>query len=130
MSTEREFGREIARTLDSGLALPAEISARLEAARARAVAAQQTVEPSLALEVVDGITWGLAGPSRWLTHVLLPAALLIAGVIGVQTWRESQQNAAAAAEAAELDARLLKGDLPIDAYLDNGFQAWLKRSSE
>jgi len=127
---EREFGRKIAQTLDGGLALPAEASARLEAARARALASQRRNEPSLVLEIVEGITLRLAGPSQWITHVLLPAALLIGGAIGLQYWQESRQSAAAAAEAAELDARLLKSDLPIDAYLDNGFQSWLKRSSE
>lgn len=127
---EREFGRKIARTLDGGLALPAEASARLEAARAGAIASQSRSEPSLALEIVEGIRWHLAGPSHWITHVLLPAALLISGVVGLQYWQQSQRDATAAAEAADLDARLLKSDLPIDAYLDNGFQAWLKRSSE
>ena len=28
---------------------------------------------------------------------------------------------------ADLDARLLTDDLPIDAYLDKGFDSWLKR---
>ena len=27
------------------------------------------------------------------------------------------------------DAAVLTGDLPLDAYLDKGFDAWLKRSS-
>jgi len=127
---EREFGRKIARNLDGGLGLTAEAAARLEAARARAIASQRRSEPSLALEIVDGITWRLAGPSNWITQVLLPAALLIGGLIGLHHWQASQDNALAAAEAADLDTRLLKGDLPIDAYLDNGFQTWLKRSSD
>ena len=31
------------------------------------------------------------------------------------------------AELAEIDSQLLTDDLPIDAYLDRGFQNWLKR---
>ena len=33
-------------------------------------------------------------------------------------------------EFEELDAQILTSDLPIDAYLDRGFQHWLKTSSE
>jgi hypothetical protein len=127
---EREFGRKIAQTLDGGLNLPTEALARLKAARARAVDAQRHVEPSLALTIVDGISARLAGPAQWLTHVLLPVLLLIGGMVGLNYWQDSQQRALTAADTAELDTRLLQGDLPIDAYLDSGFQAWLKRSSE
>jgi hypothetical protein len=127
---EREFGRKIAQTLDGGLNLPTEALARLKAARARAVGAQRHVEPSLALTIVDGISARLAGPAQWLTHVLLPVLLLIGGMVGLNYWQDSQQRALTAADTAELDTRLLQGDLPIDAYLDSGFQAWLKRSSE
>jgi hypothetical protein len=31
------------------------------------------------------------------------------------------------AEAVELDTQLLADELPIDAYLDKGFEAWLKK---
>jgi hypothetical protein len=127
---EREFGRKIVRTLDGGLDLPAEVLARLKAARAQAVDAQRHVEPSLALTIVDGISARLAGPTQWVTHVLLPVLLLIGGMIGFSYWQDSQQRALVAADTAEVDIRILQGDLPIDAYLDNGFQAWLKRSSE
>jgi|AP12_2_1047962.scaffolds.fasta_scaffold11625_2 Protein of unknown function (DUF3619) len=127
---EREFGRKIVQTLDGGLNLPAEALARLKAARARAVDAQRHVEPSPALTIIDGISARLTGPTQWLTHVLLPVLLLIGGIIGLNYWQDSQQRALVAADTAEVDTRLLQGDLPIDAYLDSGFQAWLKRSSE
>ncbi|MGB8432650.1 MAG: DUF3619 family protein [Burkholderiales bacterium] len=127
---EREFGRKIVQALDGGLNLPAEALARLKVARARAVDAQRHVEPSLALTFIDAISAHLAGPTQWLTHVLLPVLLLIGGMIGLNYWQDSQQRALVAADTAEVDTRLLRGDLPIDAYLDSGFQAWLKRSSE
>ena len=41
----------------------------------------------------------------------------------------SGQQAQRAAEVEELDAQLLTDDLPIDAYLDRGFDAWLKKVS-
>jgi hypothetical protein len=57
--------------------------------------------------------------------VLLPMAVLILGLIAVNQWRDSQL----AAEIEEIDTAVLTSDLPIDAYLDKGFDAWLKRSS-
>jgi len=124
---EREFSRKIVQALDGGLDLPAGVLARLTAARARAVESQRRVAPSPALVVVDGIASHLTGPSQWFMHVLLPAMLLVGGLVSLHYWQDSRQSAIAVAEAAELDARLLKGDLPIDAYLDHGFQAWLER---
>ena len=56
-------------------------------------------------------------------RVLLPLALLIACAGAVYTWQQNQR----AAEIEEVDALLLTDDLPIDAYLDRGFQNWLKK---
>ena len=55
---------------------------------------------------------------------LLAAGLLVLGMVGVTYW-QVQSN-----DIAEIDASLLSGELPIDAYLDSGFEAWLKRSSQ
>jgi hypothetical protein len=33
-------------------------------------------------------------------------------------------------ELEETDAAILSSDLPIDAYLDRGFQNWLTRTSD
>ncbi|MGH8724065.1 MAG: DUF3619 family protein, partial [Burkholderiales bacterium] len=38
-------------------------------------------------------------------------------------WQQNQR----AAELEEIDSLLLADDLPIDAYLDRGFQSWLKK---
>jgi len=49
-------------------------------------------------------------------------ALAVAAV-GIYRWQESQRLA----EVVEIDSQLLTDDLPIDAYLDRGFQNWLKK---
>ena len=49
--------------------------------------------------------------------------ILAAGVFGWQQWQFDQQTR----ELEELDAQILSSDLPIDAYLDRGFQTWLTR---
>ena len=57
-------------------------------------------------------------PVRWLGVALLIAAL----GFGFQQWQALQQ----VQEFEELDLHLLASDLPIDAYLDRGFQNWLR----
>jgi hypothetical protein len=64
------------------------------------------------------------GPSALIPRLLLPMAVLILGLIAINQWRDTQ----VAAEIEEIDAAVLTGDLPLDAYLDKGFDAWLKRS--
>ena len=49
--------------------------------------------------------------------------LLVGGGAAIYTWQQNQR----AAEVEEIDSLLLTDDLPIDAYLDRGFQNWLKK---
>ena len=56
-------------------------------------------------------------------RVLLPFALLLARLIGIYAWQQKQTLA----EIEEIDALLLTDELPLDAYLDRGFQDWLKK---
>jgi hypothetical protein len=47
--------------------------------------------------------------------------------VSLYSWEQNRR----AAEVEEIDAQLLTDDLPIDAYLDRGFQNWLrKRAAE
>ena len=50
---------------------------------------------------------------------------LAVGVAGVSVWNDFEK----AAEYEEIDSALLADDLPINAYLDKGFQAWLSEHS-
>jgi hypothetical protein len=52
-------------------------------------------------------------------------ALIVAAGFGVQQWQAYQQLN----DIEETDAAILSSDLPIDAYLDRGFQNWLKHAS-
>jgi uncharacterized protein DUF3619 len=58
------------------------------------------------------------GAWLWLGVVLIAAA-----GFGYQQWQVYQQTR----EIEELDVQILSSDLPIDAYLDRGFQTWLTR---
>jgi hypothetical protein len=55
----------------------------------------------------------------------LGIALIVVAGFGFQQWQAYQQLN----DIEETDAAILSSDLPIDAYLDRGFQNWLKRAS-
>ncbi|MGH8681837.1 MAG: DUF3619 family protein [Burkholderiales bacterium] len=129
------LARKIKDARDAGLKVSPEASARLVVARERALERHRAPAPEIMAFAGGGRTASrLAGPAQRLTRVLLPIAFLVAAVIGLHQWQEHQRAARTAAQQAaeieETDARLLTGDLPIRAYLDEDFQAWLKRSSE
>src|SRR5579859_7088754 len=121
---ELQFARRIRHILEQGTRLDAATTERLRAARELALSRQRP-EPAPVVAWVDntfGNGWGWAGISA---RVLLPAAALIVAVAGIYNWQEKQRLA----EIVELDSQLLTDDLPIDAYLDRGFQNWLKKTS-
>ena len=84
-------------------------------------------------ELVHGLataggTGTLGGMRRIATDFRLWLGVLaIAGCLYVYDyWAVLQQ----ASEIAELDSALLGSDLPFDAFLDKGFENWLKRSGQ
>jgi len=123
---EHNLGYRVRQVLNQGLSLDGEKLARLKAAREQAVARQRITAPRMVLAWADHLTGGLVGDSASLfSRLLLPAAMLILGILAINTWQQSQT----VQELVEIDSGVLTSDLPIDAYLDWGFDAWLKRSS-
>jgi len=132
---EIKFANKIRQALNEGSHLPGErgarIAERLRAARERALEHRKVaLAPSLAWASgtarisPEGAVGGF-GAGGFSLRLLLAAALLVAGLAGIYSGQLDQR----AAEVEELDARLLTDDLPIDAYLDRGFEAWLKKVS-
>lgn len=131
---ELNFGMKVRQALNEGLRADAGVSprvaGRLRAARERALEAHKPelqAQPALEVAAVSltsalGRLGGLGGLSL---RVLLPVAVVAAGLFGIYTWQQEQR----AADVEEIDARLLTDDLPLDAYLDKGFEAWLKKRS-
>jgi hypothetical protein len=119
---EPQFGNRIRQLLSQGKPLDASLLAKLRAAREQALAHQKP-------EVAQGVTWtgGLlarAGGFRGVSlRLIVPLLALAIGLAAVYSWEQRQR----AAEVEELDALVLTGELPIDAYLDRGFEAWLKK---
>jgi hypothetical protein len=123
---EQEIAKKIKSYLDYGTAdLKAGTAFRLQRARQLALtrlsAPQQM--PEYVLAGAGSATLGgrrLFGDARIWIGVLL----LVGGLLSYQYWQAAQQ----ARDIEETDAAILSSELPIEAYLDRGFQAWLKRS--
>jgi hypothetical protein len=54
---------------------------------------------------------------------MIAVAALVVGMIGFAYWQSFGPN-----DYADIDISLLTDDLPINAYLDTGFDSWLKRA--
>jgi len=121
---EMQFGHRIRHLLNQGTEVRPEIAARLAAARKLALERQRP-EPAPALAWADNIVGRLGGWGGFALRVLLPLALLAGSGAALYTWQQNRY----AAELEEIDAQLLTDELPIDAYLDRGFQNWLRKRS-
>jgi len=94
--------------------------------RARVAALARLAEPETARELAVAGAGGGFGTRRAFAdlRIWLGILLLVGGVVSYQYWQSAQQ----ARDIEETDAAILSSELPIEAYLDRGFQAWLKRS--
>src|SRR5436190_9362715 len=133
---ELKFANKIRQALNEGARLQGERGARiverLRAARERALERRRIApEPALAwmrdtAGAADvGAVGGFGGAGDFSLRLALATALLVAGLVAIYSGKLDQR----AAEVEELDALLLTDDLPIDAYLDRGFETWLKKVS-
>lgn len=121
---ELQFPYKVKHYLDLGAEeLDFETAKKLHAAR----------EKALSHVAVRSSRLGLAGFGHVSLDSLWPAVrsvvalmVLALGIAGVTYWNALEE----AAETEEVDTALLADDLPIDAYLDRGFDAWLKRTSQ
>jgi len=130
-SHEAEIAKKIIPYLDQATAdLKAGIVYRLQLARADALARlsdpQRVVAPELAHALAGTGIASRPSPRVNVRLWLGIALFVIVAGFGWQQWRTFQDTR----EFEELDAQILSSDLPIDAYLDRGFQNWLKASFE
>ncbi len=121
---EMQFGNKVRQVLNRGLVGVDDTTAeRLRAARERALARQRP-EPSPALAWADNVLGGSGGGSfAWRLLLALSVALTLGAAIYLYNWQQTQR----VEEIEEIDTALLTDELPIDAYLDRGFQNWLKQ---
>jgi hypothetical protein len=130
---EQQIAIRVRQVLSRGAQqLGPKIAERLRAGRERALAVQRVAAPVAArvpLVPTAGASdtrppseGGFLGLSVRLAGALL---LVFASAFSLYSWQQEHQIA----ELEEVDAQLLANDLPIDAYLDEGFKHWLKTSA-
>ena len=125
---EQELARNIVQHLDHGLGhIKQGTLYQLQSARQAALDRyREAPQPVLGLAWASDIAFRLTHSHYFNARYLVVAALMVLSLIGVTYWQLVIQSN----DIAEIDASLLTGDLPINAYLDSGFEAWLKRSSQ
>ncbi len=131
MNDDREFAKKITTYLDRGAAeLKAGTAYKLQLARQAALARlsdpRREARSELALGGAGGGTVGGSSGMRLGTRVGIGVLLVLVAMFGYQQWQAWQQLR----DIEETDAAILSSDLPIDAYLDRGFQNWLKHVSD
>jgi hypothetical protein len=125
---ELHIARKIRRVLDLGAQqIDSRRLDRLRIARERALLVQKRHAPQSGFARV-GDTLAQYSDAYSMSRIWLPLAALVVGLAMIFQW-QSMQPTMTVAEAEEIDAALLTSELPINAYLDRGFDAWLKRSS-
>jgi hypothetical protein len=134
-ANEINFAYKVRHALNENLErLPAPTTDRLAQAR-QAALSRKKPDASRRVRATRPVLAGAAGgffsssarPS-WLARmgVALPIAFAIAGVIGIYQV-EKQEHIR---ELAEIDSMVLVDELPLDAYLDHGFNAYLSKRGD
>lgn len=121
-----EVAARIIQQLDHGIEnLDAGTRERLAAAR-RLALTQYRERP----EPVFGLAWaanaiypGGGGRRAQGARYMIAVVALVLGLTGIAYWQSNGSN-----DYSEIDVSLLTDELPINAYLDTGFDSWLKRA--
>jgi hypothetical protein len=117
---EPHFPHKVRRYLDLGTrSLDPEVARRLRQARERALARVPVRTGRLSLAGQGHFSFDAFWPAL---RSVVALAILAVGVAGVSYWNALEQ----ANESVDVDTALLADDLPITAYLDRGFDAWLQ----
>lgn len=119
---EYQFGNRIRQLLNQAAQVDARTAEGLRAARERALE-HQKIERVHGLAWADNVLGNLGGLGGVSVRFVLPLVVLVVGLVSINLWQQKQRTA----EYVEIDTQLLSDDLPIDAYLDKDFEAWLRR---
>ena len=125
---DQDFAKKITTYLDAANRdLKSGTLYRLQQARGAALA--RLAEPVRASELAIAGAAGSPGGDRPFyaqVRFWIGVALIALAGFGWQQWQAYQ----VVMDAEEIDAQLLSSDLPIDAYLDRGFQVWLRNADQ
>jgi hypothetical protein len=120
---EKEFAEKLKPWLERSAESVGEMQAtRLRAARLRALDSWREPVSMLGLVTVSGGTLTTIKYSIVQRALLWIPIIALIGTLAVQTLTQEP-------DLGELDAQLLTGELPIDAFLDKDFDSWLRNAS-
>ena len=112
--------------------LPASTTERLASARKIALSRKKSDAP-MRVSVTRRALAGHVGnfvnePLSWLGRIGLavPVIVLVVGLVGIFQYEQQQRIN----ETADIDAAMLTDDLPLTAYADHGFNAYLEKRAE
>ena len=108
--------------------LPPSTADRLAAARKLAVSRKKAHAPVRVAQrqLAGNIAAFFATPFMGRMGVIVPLLALVVGLAGIYEHEEQER----VAELAELDAAVLSDELPLTAYLDQGFNAYLAQRGQ
>ncbi|HEX7812950.1 MAG TPA: DUF3619 family protein [Burkholderiales bacterium] len=120
---EDDLARRIVGQLDRNVGeLPTPIIRKLQGARMAALARYRG-DSAQGRPRVFALLPGWGSGHNLSMRLVLPMAIVIASITGLLFWQMSPPH------EDELDTGLLAGELPIHAYIDPGFDTWLKHTS-
>jgi Protein of unknown function (DUF3619) len=125
---EQDLANKVVQRLDHGLVnIKQGTLYQLQSARKVAIDGYREA-PQLAFGLgwASNIAFQISHSQYFNSRNLLASGLLVLSLLAVTYWQVVIQ----ANDIADIDVSLLTGDLPINAYLDSDFEAWLKRSSQ
>ena len=123
---ENDFSRKLTSYLDNSLAhIDEPYLDKLRTARAQALAAYREPIRVLGLVTVSG---RVLEPAYFLRNPLFWLPILVIAVAAVTHQTNTTDDIYD--EAGAVDAKLLTGELPIDAFLDKDFAEWVKQKEE
>jgi len=124
---EQELARQIVQRLNGGLDnIKQGTLYQLQSARQKALDRHRGVrQPVFGLAAAGNVAAQFSHSRYFNARYIVAAGLLVLSLIGLSYWQFVMSN-----DNAEIDVSLLTSELPINAYLDSGFDAWLKRSSQ
>ena len=123
---EHELARKLVQHLDYGVErLEPGVRERLLTARNAALSQyREQPQPVLGLAWAGQAAARITEPGFYDARNLIAVAALVFALVGVAWWQVSVP----VNDIADIDTNLLTDELPVNAYLDKGFDSWLKRS--
>ncbi|RXZ39043.1 DUF3619 family protein [Oxalobacteraceae bacterium CAVE-383] len=136
---DTQFAYKVRHALDRNLEnLPTAATERLAAARAIALSRKKQASPLTQLQQAPRLSGAGSGAfsgsghrfdlSGWLGRLGILLPILLGIVLFVGMYQSEERNRID--ELADIDSAILSDELPISAYLDHGFKAFIAKQDQ